>query len=187
MRKAEHPEMEEALYTWFLKQRGNHVPVSSEILHTKAKYFYKDITGNEDFSASSGWMDKFKSRYGIRHLKICGEKISSNLNAVKPFQEKFLNIVQKTQLSREQVYNADESALFWRVLPGTTWVHEKEKSAPGRKVSKDRLTFMPCSNAAETHKLPLLVLGKAQNPRAFKNSHLPIFYKGTKDDKDCIF
>jgi hypothetical protein len=53
------------------------------------------------------------------------------------------------------------------------------KSAPGRKVSKDRLTFMPCSNATGTHKRPLLVLGKAQNPRAFKNAHLPIFYKGT--------
>ncbi|KAJ8937367.1 hypothetical protein NQ314_011913 [Rhamnusium bicolor] len=30
MHKAEHPEMEGALYTWFLKQRGNYVPISSK-------------------------------------------------------------------------------------------------------------------------------------------------------------
>ncbi|KAJ8928276.1 hypothetical protein NQ314_019228 [Rhamnusium bicolor] len=61
MCKAEHPEMEDALYTWFLKQRGNYVPISSEILRTKAKSFYKEITGKDDFSASSGWLDKLKS------------------------------------------------------------------------------------------------------------------------------
>ncbi|KAJ8970485.1 hypothetical protein NQ314_001202 [Rhamnusium bicolor] len=61
MRKAEHPEMEDALYTWFLKRRrrGNDVPISSEILRTKAKFFYREITGKDDFSASSGWLDKF--------------------------------------------------------------------------------------------------------------------------------
>lgn len=82
-------------------------------------------------------------------------------------------------LSREQVYNADESAAFWRALPDTTWVHRQEKSAPGRKISKDRITFMPCSNAAGTHKLPLLVVGKAANPRSLKNFTLPVVYKAT--------
>jgi hypothetical protein len=89
MRKAEHPEMEDALYTWFLKQRSKHIPVSSEILRTKARYFYEEITGKKDFLASSGWLDKFKLRHGIRHLKICGEKVSSDVEAVKPFQEFF--------------------------------------------------------------------------------------------------
>ena len=82
-------------------------------------------------------------------------------------------------LSEEQVYNADESAAFWTMLPGNTWVHTKEKSDPGRKISKDRVTFMPCSNAGGTHKLPLLVIAKSANPRAFKGCKIPVVYKAT--------
>lgn len=180
LKKAEHPETEEALYTWFLQQRKNHVPVSSEILRTKAQFFYNELTGKTDFLASSGWLDKFKLRYGIRFLKVCGERVSSNAEAVAPFQEKLQRVIDEMQLSPEQVYNADESALFWRVLPNTTLVHSEEKSAPGRKISKDRVTFMPCCNATGSHKLKLLVLGKAQNPRAFKSFDLPVVYRASR-------
>lgn len=180
IRKAEHPEVEIALYNWFLQQRNAHVPISSEILRAKAKQFYEQITGKKDFLASSGWLDKFKLRHGIRFLKVCGEKLSSNVDAIIPFQKKLKSVVDEMKLSNDQVYNADESALFWRTLPDTTWVHQDEKSAPGRKISKDRLTFMPCCNAAGSHKLPLLVLGKATNPRAFKNvNFLPVVYKAS--------
>lgn len=171
--------MEQALYAWFLQQRSHHIPVSSEILRTKAKFFYEHITGKTDFVASSGWLQKFKARHGIRLLKVCGEKISSDSDSVRPFQERFLKVVEEMKLSATQVYNADESASFWRVLPGSTWVHEGEKSAPGRKVSKNRLTFMPCCNATGTHKLPLLVIGKANKPRCFKNAQIPVVYKAS--------
>ena len=120
----------------------------------KAKLFYTKITVKEDFSASSGFLDKFQLWHGIRQLKICGEEVSS---------EK-----AEMDLSEEQLYNANESAAFCRVLPGNTCVHTKEKLVPVRNISKDCVTFMPCSNAAGTHKLPLLVIGKSANPRAFK-------------------
>lgn len=166
--------------TWFVQQRNYHVPISAELIKCKARYFHRKILGNDNFSASNGWLQKFKFRHGIRCLKICGEKLSSDVSAVEPFKEKFLNAVNEMGLTEEQIYNADESALFWRTLPTTTWVHSEENSAPGRKISKDRFTFMPCANAAGTHKLPLLVIGKSKNPRAFKNFELPVVYKSTK-------
>ncbi|XP_030767349.1 jerky protein homolog-like [Sitophilus oryzae] len=128
MKKPENPDVEEALYTWFLQQRKNHIPVSSEVLRTKARFFYERITGKTNFQASSGWLDKFKARRGIRFLKVCGERVSSDAEAVAPFQLKLQALIEKMQLTKEQVYNADESALFWRVLPNTTWVHKDEKS-----------------------------------------------------------
>jgi hypothetical protein len=36
---------------------------------------------------------------------------------------------------------------------------------------------MPCSNASGTHKLEMLVIGKAAKPRAFKNQSLPVICK----------
>lgn len=136
--------------------------------------------GNDNFSASNGWLQKFKSRNGIRCLKICGEKLSSDNSAVELFIATFFKTVKEMGIDDEQIYNADESALFWRILPTTTWVHSGENSAPGRKISKDRFTFMPCANAAGSHKLPLLVIGKSEKPRAFKNFELPVVYKSTK-------
>lgn len=93
MKKAENPELEEALYTWFLQQRNNHIPISSEILKAKAKSFYVKMTGKDDFSASSGWLDKFKLRHGIRYLKICGEKVSSDESVVEPLKKSLLTLL----------------------------------------------------------------------------------------------
>lgn len=155
-------------------------PISGEILCEKAKYFYKEITKNDDFKASHGWLQKFKQRYGIRQLTISGEMLSSNFEAAVPFKEKFRRKIQEMGLSREQIYNADESGLFWRLLPTKTLAHFGEKSAPGRKIGKERITFMPCANATANHKLTLFVLGKAQAPRAFKNCRIPVSYKGQR-------
>lgn len=178
VKTGECPEMENALFTWFMQERARHTPLSGDILREKAKQFYQKITKKDDFRASDGWLDNFKKRFGIRFLTITGEKLSSDVSAVDPFQKKFELKVQELGLLPEQVYNADESGLFWRMLPHKTFVHCTEETAPGRKMSKDRLTFMPCSNSSGTHKLPLLVVGKAKNPRAFKNvSHLPVIYK----------
>ena len=182
LKTAKHPNVETALYTWFLQQRTKNVNISGEILQGKAKFFYEKITGRDDFAASSGWLDNFKKRFKIRQLTVTGEKLSSNFAAVDPFQKLFLNKVRELNLGPEQVYNADESGLFWRALPKKTLVHKDEDSAPGRKVSKDRLTFMPCANASGSHKLKLFTIGKAANPRAFKNcrNKLPVIYKNQR-------
>lgn len=172
----ENPKVDESLYAWFLQERDRHTPISGEILKEKARDFYRKITKKDDFQASEGWLHKFKQRYGIRLLSTTGEKLSSDESAVEPYKERFKHVIQEMDLTPDQVYNADESGLFWRLLPKKTFVHREEASAPGRKLAKDRVTFMPCSNASGTHKMTMLVIGKAKNPRAFKNVKLPVDY-----------
>ncbi|KAJ8983155.1 hypothetical protein NQ317_016254 [Molorchus minor] len=135
--------MEQMLYQWFLQQRDRYLLISSDIL------------------PSSRWLDRFKAKHGIRLLKVCGKCISCDTDAAQPSRQNFLKIINEIELSVEQVYNADKSAIFWRVLPDTTWVHESEKSTPGRKVSKDRLTLMPWCIAGGSHKLPVFVIDNA--------------------------
>lgn len=177
LKTGEFPQVEDSLYAWFLQERNRHTPISGEILKEKARYFYRKIMKKDDFQASEGWLYKFKRRFGIRLLGITGEKLSSDVAAVEPFKEQFQKVIQEMGLTPDQVYNADESGLFWRLLPKKTFVHRAEASAPGRKLAKDRITFMPCANASGTHKLTMLVIGKAKNPRAFKNIKLPVDYK----------
>lgn len=108
------------------------------MLREKAKFFYSEAHEEGDaFKASSGWLDNFKHRYGIRQLSITGEKLSSDVSAVEPFKKLLLGKIKELQLSLDQVYNADESGLFFKVLPQKTLAHRLEEAAPGRKISKE--------------------------------------------------
>ena len=80
----------------------------------------------------------------------------------------------------EQLYNADETALYWRMMPNKTLAGASETAAPGHKKVKDRVSLLACSNATGSHKLPLLLIGKSQNPRCFKHvnlDNLPVLYR----------
>lgn len=53
--------------------------------------------------------------------------------------------------------------------------HVTKTYTPGRTASKERVTFLACTNADSTHKLKTMVIGKARNPRAFRNcASLPV-------------
>lgn len=167
------PEVEVALFSWFLDQRAKHNVVTNGILKSKAMQFYDALDLNEPFNASVGWIENFKKRQGIRLLKICGEKLSCNTLVVPEFLESFKKMITDHSLSPEQIYNADESGLVYKNLNDKTLVHQGEKSAPGRKSQKERVTIMPCANASGNHKISLMLIGKAKKPRCFKNSSLP--------------
>lgn len=180
LKGGEFPKIEEALYTWFQQQRGRNAPISGDILKSKARFFYNKINNKDDFRASDGWLDNFKSRYGIRFLEMSGEKLSADESEIEAFKLQLKNKIETDGLTPDQIYNADETGLNWRQLPTKSYVTREEKSASGRKLKKERLTLMPCTNASGTHKLKLLVVGKSRNPRCFKNlkkETLPIVYK----------
>ena len=64
------------------------------------------------FKASTGWLDKFKNRHGIRNLSIQGEKLSAAEETVEPFLQKLNKVIEERGLIPEQIYNADETGLF---------------------------------------------------------------------------
>ena len=82
-----------------------------------------------------------------------------------------------------QLFNCDETGLYWKLMPNRTLVSSREKEAKGFKVPKDRVTVMPCANATGSIKLPLLFIHKSLNPRCFKNvakNDLPVDYYAQK-------
>ncbi|KAF0712292.1 jerky protein-like, partial [Aphis craccivora] len=175
LKQPENLVLENALFIWFMQQRRRHIPISGEIICEKARLFHREITKQKDgFTASRGWLDNFKHRHGIRRLKITGEKLSCDEAAIEPFRNELQRVINENNLDLEQIYNADESGLFWRMLPEHTLASSHEKNAPGRKIIKARITFMPCANASGTHKLPLLVIGTAQKPHWFQKQFVPV-------------
>lgn len=130
--------------------------------------------------ASNGWFDRFKRRHGIRFLTVSGEKLSADLSHITPFIHRLRGKMQGMGITENQLYNADESALYYRLLPKRTYVAANEKNAPGRKVSRERVTFMLCANADGSHKTKPLVIGKSKNPRCFKGFKNPLLYNHSK-------
>lgn len=182
LKSGEYPQMEDALYKWFLHLRAKNISVSSTMLTEKAKQYHRQFYGNDSqFSGSIGWLAKFKERHGIRFLTVSGEILSNKPELVEPFLERFREKLIEMDLTREQIYNADETGLFWKQLHKKTMVHAHETTAPGTKVSKERVTFLACTNATGGHKVKPLVIGKAMKPRAFKNFILPVNYTATKN------
>lgn len=181
LRASELPKMEKNLYKWFVNMRNKKMPVSGLMLKAKAKQLHEEINeNNRGFNASDGWLQNFKKRYGVRLLKISGEKLSAQPHLVDPFKIKLRAKMNELGLCEDQLYNADESGLYWKQLPEKTFVSSLEKTAPGAKMEKQRLTFMCCSNASGSHKLKLFVIGKAKRPRCFKNYVCPVNYKSSK-------
>jgi hypothetical protein len=78
MKTAEYEKLNEAVYLWFTQQGEKGGLFSGPIIQGKAKMIGDQC---KSFTASSGWLDSWKTRYGIRHLNICGEKLSADEGA----------------------------------------------------------------------------------------------------------
>ena len=92
----------------------------------------------------------------------------------------------------DQLFNCNETRVNFRMLYSKTLVAKNEKSAPGYKKSKERVTTVAGLNASRNLKLKPMVIGKSKKLRAFKTIHvqsLPLYYKNQKSawmDEDLL-
>ena len=67
--------------------------------------------------------------------------------------------MEENQITLEQLYNCDETCLYYRSLPAKTLAAQSEKQAAGMKKQKECVTLMGCSNATGTPKFSLMFVG----------------------------
>uniref|UniRef100_A0A8C4QMW9 DDE-1 domain-containing protein n=1 Tax=Eptatretus burgeri TaxID=7764 RepID=A0A8C4QMW9_EPTBU len=121
---------------------------------------------------------RLKKHHCVRLMSVEGETASTNTTAFRSFKEEFAR--ECSEYSPEQVYNADETGLFWKKMPNKTFLAKEDMCPAGFKLSKERLSLLLCANAAGTDKLRPIVVGKAKCPRAFKHinvTHLPVLWR----------
>ncbi|GFW57037.1 jerky protein homolog-like [Trichonephila clavipes] len=148
-----YDKVDNALHIWFTQERQRGTPLSGPIIQEKAIQLNKLMNSDASFSASIGWLDRWKKRLGVRQLTITGEKLSSDFDAAKEYVTTFANLIAEGNYSPQQIYDADETGLNFRALPKKSLASQEEKSAPGYKMSKDRVTLMACSDAFGTEEL----------------------------------
>ncbi len=123
--------------------------------------------------ASQGWLWRWQKRHGITKHKIVGEKRSADKDSAAQFPPRLLEFLADKELVDEQVYNADESGLFYRMLPNSTLAQKNDiTKSEGYKLAKDRVTLLFCVNKTGTHKMKPLCIGKFAKPRCFSHVNM---------------
>lgn len=163
VRKSEFPEVEECLLKWFKQCRDQNISVGGPILKEKADAFAKSL-GRDNFRASNGWLEKFKQRNDIVFRKVCGESASVDDNVCKDWKEELKTFLKDYE--PKNIFNADETALYYQCLPDKTLTFKNEK-CHGGKNSKVRATLLLASNMIGTEKLKPFMIGKYKKPRCF--------------------
>ncbi|UYV67207.1 TIGD4 [Cordylochernes scorpioides] len=177
-RGSTYADVDEALLQWFKQARSAALPVNGPLLSEKAKTLALEF-GLKDFTGSGGWIERWEARHGIKLRNICGESADVNRETMTNWLTDVMpNII--SNYACKDIFNADETGLFWRLLPDKT-LHFKGETCTGGKASKERITILLCCNMDGSEKMQPLVIGKAKQPRCFRGiKHLPVQYEANQ-------
>ncbi|GFT09924.1 HTH CENPB-type domain-containing protein [Nephila pilipes] len=117
--------MEQLLLLWIKEKQLAGDSVFEAIICEKAGAIFQDLKrdvtemegessqGVEGFKASRGWFDNFKKRSGIRSVIRHVEASSADIKAAENFIKVFENLISEEGYLPQQVFNCDETGLFW--------------------------------------------------------------------------
>ena len=119
---------------WVDDMNRMRVPTEGNMLQQKALSLYegfqkKDGTKEETkpFRASRGWLHRFRNRSNLKNIKIIGEAVLANEEAAAKFLAELKKINKEGKYDTRQVFNCDETGLFWNIMPKRTYIHKSAK------------------------------------------------------------
>ncbi|KAI6649591.1 Tigger transposable element-derived protein 6-like [Oopsacas minuta] len=166
--KSENEDLDEKLWEWFVATRSKKIPVSGPILQEKALDIATELE-KTDFKAANDWLEKFHLRYNVNFQVLSGERAGIDQAVVKNWKQRLDSLIN--EYSPDDIFNFDETGLFYKALPTNSLV-QKRDSSHGNKVPKERFTIFLCFNMSVTEKFIPLIIGKIKKPDASTTSSL---------------
>ena len=120
-----------------------------------------------------------EKRYNIKQLRISGESGDVQGPTVDSWRERLPELV--AGYARDDIWNIDETGLFWKAFPDHGFGVKGKECRGGRK-SKQRFTVAFFVTASGKKERPV-VIWKAENPRCLKRfdkALLPVDYYSQK-------
>uniref|UniRef100_A0A8C9AJD4 Tigger transposable element derived 5 n=1 Tax=Prolemur simus TaxID=1328070 RepID=A0A8C9AJD4_PROSS len=205
MRLANEEEIDRAVYSWFLTLRQHGVPLSGPIIQAQAEAFARQIYGPEcTFKASHGWFWRWQKRHGISSQRFYGDARPpapgptprppvKEEPALPPGADSLPDRAPAAPppaeggYGDEQIYNANVTGLYWKLLPEQTAALDAGDPGAGgcgRRWRGDRVTVLLAANLTGSHKLKPLVIGQLPDPPSLRHHNqdkFPASYRYSPD------
>jgi DDE superfamily endonuclease/Fission yeast centromere protein N-terminal domain/Tc5 transposase DNA-binding domain len=166
LRTGQWPDLENLLFLWQQQVEEQGGLTSGELLRQKAQQIWHQLPQYSNLSCpefSIGWLQKFKKRHNIREYTRHGE-----LGSVPETAEDEMVSLRTLagEYNEEDIYNMDETGLYWRNMPSRGLASQ---SRPGMKKDKSRISLVLAVNTTGSDRLPIWIIGKYRTPRALRN------------------
>ncbi|CAF3728391.1 unnamed protein product [Rotaria socialis] len=117
------------VYEWFTAQRAKRIPVSGPLLQAYARKAAQELGDESGFKASNGWLERFRVRYNVHFRMISGEGASVDQDTVSDWRARLSTILE--QYNPVDIYNCDETGLYYKLMPDRSLVINKEEEGKG--------------------------------------------------------
>ena len=182
-------KMEVCLSIWINECKQKNIYLTNNNIKRRACEMYAELkqsaamslddANKYDFKGSQGWFERFRKRFSLHDIQIKDD--DHNSDDVIQFKEQFSQIVEEEGYTDEQVFNADETVLFWKKMPRRTFISKCELSDAGFKYSNEMITLLFCSNASGKYLMkPLLIqpsLNSVKQEEIDNLSTLPVYWE----------
>ena len=134
-RHGKYHKINEILFEWYKRCCASNIYPNGVMLKEEAMAIKEQLRNSDfdDFSASDGWLDYWKTTYSVKERRIVGEAGDVSTETVISWMERINELIEGYSL--ENIWNMDESGCFFKALPDKGLV-EKVKQAKGGKKSK---------------------------------------------------
>ena len=148
-RRSKYGDINDSLYEWYLMATSKNIFPTGPLLTEKAKRIALHLS-QHDFRGSSGWLTKWKQRFNVKRLTICGESCDVRGETVESWKERLPQILDG--YDRKDIWNMDETGCFWKTLPDKGFARKgvKRSHRLAQKLPEVMLRALPVLHAGRS-------------------------------------
>ncbi|KAK3890790.1 hypothetical protein Pcinc_005288 [Petrolisthes cinctipes] len=170
-----HVVTEHYVMKWLARRLRKGASVDGPEIRGRAVAVYQGLCAKHKiqnpapFIASRGWLHRFKKRCGVKLAYYQGELASADTTAAQEFPQIAKAIMEEGGYTPDQVFNCDETGVYWKKSPKATYAHKNLRQAAGTKMTKDRFSVLLCCNASGDFKMKPVIIYKYAKPHSYRH------------------